>query len=223
MACGSILERPSRGRGIGTIILGGLIALLAGCLFNEDREARGSIVENEIVGFITTADGAPSIGARVQLYPADSADGPQLIAISEVITDTKGEYRFSKIKSGVYSLIGQHDTLLAFHDSIEVNAMTGAPNNVQILQPDTLRATGAISVRIILRPGDDPTSISGEVLGTGFGAHAQGTGDLSMFGMPAGRLRIRFKSSLAGYKPLDIAVDVAPGKTSRAGPLVLPY
>jgi hypothetical protein len=207
----------------GRILLFAMVLLLSGCLFSEDRVARGSVVENEITGVLLTSGGSPSVGARVNLYSADSRPGAEKGALSETFTDAMGTFHFSGVQNGVYSLIGQHDTLLAFHDSIKLAFAMDAPKKVLNLVPDTLRATGAITVQITLKPGDDPSTVSGIVLGTGFGALAQSNGDLSMTGMPAGRLRIRFTSSIPGYLPLEVAVDVAPGKTSAAGALPLPY
>ncbi len=216
-------KHKSDRKGLRILCLIAMAISFFGCLFNEDRISRGSVVENEIVGTIRTSDGLPSIGARIQLYAADSGKASEKDAFLETQTDSTGQYHFRQVTDGVYSLIGKHDTLLAFHDSIQVKPIKGGPKQLFNLTPDTLRATGAITVQVILKPGDDASTISGFVLGTAFSSHAQNNGDLSMQGMPAGRLRIRFTSSLAGYRPLEVAVNVAPGNTTAAGVLVLPF
>lgn len=201
-----------------------LAAALAGCLLGNDKTARGSVVENEIAGTIRTGDGTAAVGARVQVFPADSGSLAGNGPIGETRTDANGAYRISGLAAGAYTLLGQSDSLYAFHDSIVIARAPGDSGKSTVrLADDTLRATGAIAVQVVLKPGDDRASIRGEVLGTAFNAGALGNGDLSMPGMPAGRLRIRFTSTLPGYKPLQVAVDVAPGQTTQAGVLVLPY
>lgn len=201
-----------------------LAAALTGCLLGDEKSARGSVVENEIAGTIRVVDGSAAAGARVQIFAADSGSLAGNGALKETRTDSRGAYRIAGLAAGVYTLLGQSDGLFAFHDSIEIAAPRGDSGKTTVtLADDTLKATGAIAVQVVLKPGDDRASIRGEVLGTAFNAGALGNGDLSMPGMPAGRLRIRFTSTLPGYKPLNVAVDVAPGETTQAGVLVLPY
>jgi hypothetical protein len=196
-----------------------MAAFAAGCFLDPDsKQARGSVVENEIAGVLLGETGAPAVGARVTLAGAgESAAAPR-----ETVTDSVGHFRFAKLPEGSYSVLGRHDTLLAFRDTIAVKAAAAGAPAVVKLDPDTLRPTGGIEVRVTLRPGDDPASVTGTVLGTAFSSHADATGDLSMGGMPRGRLRVRFVSSLPGYRALEVAVDVAPGLITRAGTLSLP-
>jgi hypothetical protein len=198
------------------------LALLSGCLFDSDKTARGSVVENEVAGVLLAGDG-PAVGARVRLYSANSGPIPGVGSVQEVETNAQGRFRFTGLAEGAYSILGQHDTLLAFQDSILVARLPGGGKATITLPPDTLLPTGGIEVQVTLKPGDDPASITGEVLGTAFNAHADPDGDLSMGGMPAGRLRVRFTSSLPGYLPLTVTVDVAPGAVTRAGVLPLPF
>ena len=202
-----------------------LLALaLTGCLLGDEKSARGSVVENEIAGTIRAVDGSAAAGARVQIFAADSGSLAGNGALKETSTDSMGAYRISGLAAGAYTLLGQSDGLYAFHDSIVIAVPPGDTGKITVqLADDTLKATGAIAVQVVLRPGDDRASIRGEVLGTAFNAGALGNGDLSMPGMPAGRLRIRFTSTLPGYKPLQVAVDVTPGQTTQAGVLVLPF
>jgi hypothetical protein len=199
-----------------------LLVLLSGCLLDSEKTARGSVVENEVAGILRAGDG-PAAGARVTLYSANAGPIPGVGSVKEVVTDADGRFRFIGLAEGAYSILGRHDTLLAFQDSILVARLPGGGKTLVSLPPDTLRPAGGIEVKVTLKPGDDPASITGEVLGTPFNAHAGANGDLSMGGMPAGRLRVRFTSSLPGYLPLTVAVEVAPGAVTRAGTLALPY
>lgn len=199
-----------------------LLALVTGCLLGPDKTARGSVVENEVAGILRAGD-APAAGARVSLYPAESGPQSGAGAARETVTDGEGRFRFTGLPEGAYSILGRHDTLLAFRDSILLARRPGGGKATVTLPPDTLLPTGAIEVKVTLKPGDDRATITGEVLGTAFDAHADSAGDLSMAGMPAGRLRIRFTSSLPGYLPLTVSVQVAPGATTRAGSLPLPF
>lgn len=194
---------------------------LLGCV-TDNQVARGFVVENEIVGFVRTSNGNAAVGSRVQLYSSSSTNLGVTKIIEETSTDQNGSYRFTKLDSDVYGVLAQHDTLFAFHDSIVVACSNlGKPDTVK-LGADTLKIAGAISAQIILKNGDDPTTVTGVVLGTGLNSRPKSTGDISMVGMPAGRLRLRFTSTLPGYKPLEVSVIVEPGKTTPAGPLVLP-
>lgn len=215
--------KPSR-KSISVAATALLAAALTGCLLANEKTARGSVVENEIAGTIRTGDGSAAVGARVQIFAADSGSLAGNGPIGETRTDAQGAYRLSGLAAGAYTLLGQSDSLYAFRDSIVIARAPGdTGKSTLLLADDTLKATGAIAVQVVLKPGDDRASIRGEVLGTAFNAGALGNGDLSMPGMPSGRLRIRFTSTLPGYKPLQVAVDVAPGKTTQAGVLVLPY
>ncbi len=192
------------------------LLLFAGCLSDPDREARGSVVENEVAGILYT-DAGPAIGARVYLYNAGVAAG----ALAEAVTDDSGRYAFTGLAAGTYSVLGGKDGLLAFRDS--VNLALSSAGKVRLLLPgDTLAVPGSIRVQVTLKPGDDPASVTGVVLGTSFSAHSDPAGDVSMGGMPPGRLRVRFTSSLPGYQPLVVSVAVASGRTTEAGVLALP-
>jgi carboxypeptidase family protein len=215
--------KPS-GKSMSMLATALLAAALTGCLLGDEKTARGSVVENEIAGTIRTGDGSAAAGASVRIFAADSGSLAGNGPVGETRTDAQGAYRISGLAAGAYTLLGQSDGLYAFHDSIVVARPPGDPGKRTVrLADDTLKATGAIAVQVVLRPGDDRASIRGEVLGTAFNAGALGNGDLSMPGMPAGRLRIRFTSTLPGYKPLQVAVVVSPGETTQAGVLVLPY
>lgn len=195
---------------------GALLSLLTGCLTDTDREARGSVVENEVAG-ILYADAAPAAGARVSLYSADAAGA----ALAEAVTDDSGRYAFTGLAGGSYSVLGRKGGLLAFRDSIRIATAPGAKVRIS-LAADTLAVPGSIRAQVALKPGDDPSSVTGVVLGTAFSAHGGSAGDVSMGGMPAGKLRLRFTSSLPGYAPLLVTVEVHPGLTTAAGTLSLP-
>jgi Carboxypeptidase regulatory-like domain len=199
------------------------LGFLMGCLLSNDKVSRGSVIENEMAGVIVTTDGNPTVGARVRLFMADSGSLSGGGAIKEAQTDLNGRFRFSDLVPGAYTLLGQKDLLYAFHDSILIPVPVGNKSDSISLAPDTLKATGSIGVQVKLKAGDDPSSIRGEVLGTSFNARATTNGDLSMAGMPAGRLRIRFTSTLPGYKPLIVTVPVTPGAQIQADTLDLPY
>ncbi|MEO7426380.1 MAG: hypothetical protein ABI036_14420 [Fibrobacteria bacterium] len=182
--------------------------------------ARGSVVENEVTGIILTPEG-PAVAARVRLYAADAGAGAG--ATRETATDSAGRFHFEGLGHGAYSVLCDQGPLLAFRDSIPVSDPSRGGKATVVLAPDTLRLPGAIQAQIILKSGDDLSTVQGEVLGTPFSAHADGSGDVSMTGMPPGRLRLRFTSTLPGYKALSVSVEVAPGRTAPAGALVLPY
>lgn len=196
---------------------------LCGCLVGGERDARGSVIENEVAGILSGPGGAAAVAARVRLLPADSGSLSGTGALRETLTDSAGRFRFADLPAGVYTVLGQSDTLYALRDSVVVPKPTGTAKDSIKLPADTLRATGAIEVRVTLKPGDDPATVRGEVLGTVFNARATAGGDLSMPGMPSGRLRIRFSSTLPGYKTLQVEVAVVPGTLTRAGVLALPY
>jgi len=205
------------------LVASGFLFLL-GCV-TDGPVARGSVVENEIVGFVRTSDGNAAVGSRVQLFSASSKDfGATSVPtkLGETTTDQNGSYRFSKLDTGVYGVLSQYDTLFAFHDSISIAGSGAGKNDTVLVAADTLKATGAISAQVIMRNGDDPATVTGVVIGTGLNSHPKISGDISMVGMPAGKLRLRFTSSLPGYKPLEVSVQVTPGITKVVGALVLP-
>ncbi len=186
----------------------------AGCLpLGEDREARGSVVENEIAGRVF--EGAePSVGARIRVYPAGEFS-PHPIA--ELRTDSVGAYRIELSGSGPYSLLADREGLLLFVDGLEAR-LPGA----DVFRSDTLKETGRISVRVQLEGGADASSIVGEVLGSPFDSHADSTGDMSMSGMPAAPLRIRIYSESPGYDTLLVPVTVPSGDSLDLGYVELP-
>lgn len=199
-----------------------LAAALCGCLMGggDGGRARGSVVENEIAGMLF-AEGGPAAGARVRLFRADTgASQGEAVAVATVGTD--GAYRFGSVADGEYAVLGDQGGTLSFRDKVGVRSEGGSGRLVQ-LGADTLLAPGTIEVKVELKPGDDAATVRGEVVGTDFHAQAADDGDVSMNGMPAGRLRIRFTTSLPDYEPLLVEVEVAPGKTTSAGTLNLPY
>ncbi len=73
-----------------------------------------------------------------------------------------------------------------------------------------------------LRPGDDPHSVRVQVLGSGFISQADASGSFGMTGMPDGKLRVRFSTTLPGYKILETKLELISGRPLSTGTIHLP-
>ncbi len=210
------MKSPSRKAGIR--LLPALLLVVFGCMLESEKEARGSVVENEIIGALVTGVG-PAEGAEVSLYRSGT---PHDEPLAKSTTGADGRFRFTNLKEGAYTLLGKHGVLLSFRDSILIESVDGQPRIVDV-SGDTLQTTGSIELEVALRPGDDPASVRGVVLGTAFKAAATDAGSLGMDGMPAGDLPVRITSSLPGYGEIRTTVRVIPGDTTRLGTVTLPF
>ncbi len=193
--------------------------LLMACLADTDNTARGTVVENEIAGRLYV-DGGVASGALVRLYTADfaaeyAADpaAGEAAPLRETFADAEGAYRFEGLAKGAYSVVARHGTLIGLRDS----TLTGSA-----LAEDTLKPGGYVEAEVALRPGDEPSSVSAQVLGSSFVSRPDAVGSMAMAGMPEGNLRLRIFSSLPGYDTLYATVPVRSGDTTRVGTLVLP-
>jgi len=192
-----------------------LMGMVVGCFDNDDKDRQTgvSVVENEIVGRILLENGDPAAGAKVSLFRAEEAGKP----VIEGSASASGEYRFSGIKAGSYSILARQSALVTFQDAIAL--VSG-----KLVLPDRLlRVGGKVRTAVVLKPGDDISSVTAVILGSDFISKPKVGGDLGMDGMPEGKLRIRITSTIPGYLPLEAQLDIISGEETLVDTLHLPF
>ncbi|GEM_PF-5955204 len=193
-------------------------AALCGCLMGPgERQSRGSVIENELVGLLYAGD-VPAAGARVRLFAGNLRLTDSLrLPVAEASADSLGRYRLSGIVAGVYSLLAQYDSLTYFRDSVVVSDPPKNPADVHIPQPDTLLRSGTVKAEIRLNPPDPSALIVAEILGTDLAARADSAGNVVLGGVPSGPVRIRIRSQGGNYQTLILPVAIKPGATASLG------
>jgi hypothetical protein len=157
--------------------------MLQWCTCSPDPIAGGtSTSENgRIVGKLVDADGVPAAHAKVSLFPADFDPIRNNGNIQIDTTDTSGNYLFTDIDRGTYTIQSIHCSTgtQALRNGVEINDDTVTLTN------DSLRRPG--SIRIAL-----PDSIVAEsgylyIPGTGIFVQLSGTGTFAVLdSVPAG-------------------------------------
>jgi Carboxypeptidase regulatory-like domain len=198
----------------GLVGLSGLLAatLLMACAEDDDRQSGVSVVENEIYGRVLQEDGLAAVGVPVVLYKSDSAG----VKVSQGVTDNQGQFRFASLPPGAYSALARRDSVIAFIDGVQM--LSGKVNAGE----RKLRVGGKVRTAVVLRPGDEPTTVTAVVLGSDFRSTPKPDGDMGMDGMPEGALRIKVSTSLPGYLPLEATLTIISGKETKVDTLHLP-
>lgn len=182
----------------------GLIACLSGCLFDKETN-RGPVVDNEVrTGVLYTSEGKPVANARVRVFNVNHVPDSSDPAFS-TRTDEKGAYVLDSLSNGEYNILGELDGQLSYQDSVSISARTLE------IPADTLDAPGSLSGRVGLQPGDDPRSVTVQVLGTNNFTNVDAAGRFTLGNLAAGRYSLRVLSTLSEYTPLYAGVRVRTG------------
>jgi hypothetical protein len=167
----------------------GLLACLAGCLFDSKQSNRGSVVENEVLaGTLYTDAGQPAAGASVKVYAVNHVPFSGLLKaaaetslVYSTVTDAKGRYVLDSLPPGEYNILGERDNAFSYLDSIPVGDKTDS------LPPDTLRSPGSFTARVLLQPNHDPRTVYVQVLGTNHFTKADTAGWFTLKDLAQGR------------------------------------
>jgi hypothetical protein len=180
-------------------LFGALAALLSGLQCTPG--VSGSEVKNERV-CLHLPGGAPAAGATVQVVPVAYVPGDASGMLYTTVTDGNGEYTVENIPSGLYNMYARKDSLVHFSDSIMVGTNSGLRN-------DTLGYPSNLLLRVNVQPNHDPRSVVVQVLGTSmYFENVDSSGLVKLSGLAAGRYRLRQTSTISGYTPTFVTVEI---------------
>ncbi len=203
------------------------ILLLIGCNFLSS----GGGTEGEgLSGQTVTPDGKPAANVLMRVFYADTTGDKDLnknqdqasgkddsnAAVDSVLTDSKGRFRFSNLKDGLYNVEGTQEK----GDGNRVVLISGVHLKGNLdLGVDTLRASGTI----LIRAQSDGVPLEGTdcyVPGTSYIAISDDSGTCAITGVPPGIFQVRLRheglvSRTSGY------LQVQSGVITNMGTLVL--
>lgn len=187
----------------------GLLALRCG------TQVAGGSTDTElgcvVIGRVYDQLGLPASQTRINLIPQHYnpvTDAPLPDSLTDT-TDSKGEYVFSKIPKGAYTLLADQKIL---NEKSLITGIIIGDNDTQLVHPDTLQQTGSIALEF-LSPID---SINGYVYIPGTTFFAPAAMHSVLKGIPSGHIpAIYYAQSTDVTKSfvIDTNVNVIAGNT----------
>ncbi|HEX2956587.1 MAG TPA: carboxypeptidase-like regulatory domain-containing protein [Chitinispirillaceae bacterium] len=133
----------------------------------------------------------PAVGAVVKVFKPDATDGQ---IISYQITDLDGRYVLNDLPPGIFNILVEKDSMVAYRDSINISATE------QAIPDDTLDCSSSLSGYTTLQPLYDPRSVTIQVIGTDRSVNeVDSNGHFILTGMPGGKFTLLLKCKHTEY------------------------
>ena len=184
------------------------MAALAAC--SADRSTgTNDETHTESLARIVLPDGVtPASGAVVTVTPREAI---QSVASGQV--DAKGDpVVATELPDGVYTVLVKQGSLALLIDS-----MPAVGGQLVWKGQDTLQPGGNVRGTVVMEPQDDPATVTVNLLGTEIYANVGHDGSFDLAGVGAGRLRLRFLTTVPNYT----TTYVTPFLPSKASSLSL--
>lgn len=193
---------------------------LAACGLPWETASGGSATETtggaKVTGMVVYPDGAAAAGAyisvRAAAWPGDpSADTGEVI---RVLAGRDGAFRIDTLASGEYLIVaGDGKGNLAMAEF-----RNDAERKTQKLVADTLRPAGGIAGSFARTNLGGMDTGHVEIFGLGRKAQADSSGAFSIEGLPAGKVKVRPRSTRPSYAYSDTVATVLPAATASLAP-----
>jgi hypothetical protein len=115
------------------------------------------------------------------------------IPVSELFTDSDGNYSLVDLGKGTYNVYAEKDSLVAFQDSISVL------NDTVLIENDTLETPTTLTAVVGLQPNHDPRTVTVQVLGTDIYSNVDESGYFTLDRMAVGDFTLRLSTTLDNY------------------------
>jgi hypothetical protein len=159
-----------------------------------------------ISGKVFYNNGGPVADAALKLF-RDSA----VVPLDQSTTEPDGSFLFDALSPGTYSVWAED------MDSLAACATIVVPPRLTVSRDLTLNRGSSLTVYVRLEGGENPNTVSVQILGSDRSARADTTGTLTLRKMAKGDFSLRFSTSVLGYPALyrQISLDCGVEDTLR--------